>query len=209
MKTTYFVRLERQLIESMPGWAISGPMIVMCPLERVLRGVAFEGSSFDAKTFFVWFFFLPLCVPTKHLYFNFGERLRTSSGGDVWNTNDTELLGQLRGAISDQALPYLSGVESLEGMIQKLNLSSEPENPHKQQAIAYALARGGKFEEAREALAVLISQLDDQSPWQQEISERAKWLQIQLENDTTQRKEQLEKWEAETTEALKLAKVCL
>src|SRR5467141_254392 len=137
MKTTDFVGLERQLIQSMPGWAISGPMIVMCPSERVLRGIAFEGSSFDAKTFFVWFFFLPLCVPTKHLYFNFGGRLRTANGGDVWNT-DTELLTHLRGAISDQALPYLSGVESLEGMIQKLNLSSEAENPHRQQAIAYA-----------------------------------------------------------------------
>ena len=41
---------------------------------RIAVGSYFEGSSFDAKSFYVWTFFLPLFVPAKHVSFNFGKR---------------------------------------------------------------------------------------------------------------------------------------
>jgi hypothetical protein len=105
MKTKDFVQLERQLIQDLPGYTVSGPMIVKCPIDQVLRGLSFEGSSFDANTFFVWFFFLPLCIPTTHLYFNFGQRLRNSNGGDAWHVNALDLLSDLRAAISQRPCP--------------------------------------------------------------------------------------------------------
>ena len=208
MKTKDFIQLERQLIQDLPGGTVNGSIIVICPSKHVLRGLSFEGSSFDAKTFFVFFFFLPLCVPTKNLYFNFGDRLRNSNGGDVWNANEGDLLAKLRRAISEQALPYLSNVESLENMVRVLSESPQPYNPHKQQAIAYALARLGRFEEARDALADLISRIDHKSPWQREICERAEGLLIQLKDDTAAAQKQLQIWETETKETLKLGSVC-
>jgi len=84
MKTKEFVSLAKQLSPDLHGFAINGPLMFIRPVNRVLRGLYFEGSSFDAKSFYLWAFFLPLCVPTKHVSFNLGKRIR-GGGGERWS----------------------------------------------------------------------------------------------------------------------------
>jgi polygalacturonase len=59
-------------------------------VKHALRGLYFEGSSFDGKSFYVWTFVLPLFVPTKHVSFNLGKRLRALGGADRWNAGCAE-----------------------------------------------------------------------------------------------------------------------
>ena len=207
MKKRDFIRLGQQLVKDLPNGKVTGPEIVLCPVEHVLRGITFESSSFDAKTFFVWFFCLPLCVPTNHLYFNFGDRLRTAGGADVWNADDHDLLSDLRRAISEQAVPYLSSVTTLEEMVRVLTDSPRPP-AHRRQAIAYALARVGKLTEAEVALNELILTLDNNTAWQRVIADRAESLLAQLRSDPAAAQAQLENWEAQTIKNLNLDQVC-
>ena len=208
MKTKDFVKLEEQLVEGLPSCSISGSTIVLCPVTQVLRGLSFEGSSFDSKRFFVWFFCLPLCVPTKHLYFNMGDRLRTSGGGDMWDARDRDLLEELRHAISTQAVPHLSKVETLDEVVQVLASLPKPRDPYKQQALAYALARISSLEEAEQALNDLLLQLDHKISWQGQLADRAEALLKCLKRSPTEAQEQLKKWEAQSIDALKLGGLC-
>ena len=85
MTTKEFVSLEKRLLPELPGFAIKGPLMLIRPVECMLRGISFEGSSFDKTSFYVTMFVMPLCVPTNHLYLNFGSRVRRAEGGDRWS----------------------------------------------------------------------------------------------------------------------------
>ena len=95
MTTKEFVSLEKSLLPEFPGFAIKGPLMFIPPAERLLRGISFEGSSFDKTSFSVSMFVMPLCVPTKHLYLNFGNRVRHKGGGDRWNMEMPNLVTEL------------------------------------------------------------------------------------------------------------------
>ena len=70
MTTKEFIALEKSLLPDLPDFAVKGPLMFIPPAERLLRGISFEGSSFDKTSFYVTVFVMPLCIPTKHLYFN-------------------------------------------------------------------------------------------------------------------------------------------
>src|ERR1700730_11760587 len=120
MKTKEFVAIEKALLPELPDFAIKGSMMLMRPVEYVLRGICFEGSDFDKTSFCVNVFALPPCVPTKHLYFIFGSRLRIA-GADRWNANDPDVIAELGEAIRRDAMPFLmpflSSAESLLGFV--------------------------------------------------------------------------------------------
>ena len=82
MKKKEFALLARQLLPEMPGMTVHAPLVVAVPMGEILRGLHFEGSSFDAKSFYVDVFWLPLYVPTDEVYFNLGKGIRGESGGN-------------------------------------------------------------------------------------------------------------------------------
>jgi hypothetical protein len=206
MKTKEFIAIEKSLLTDLPGFAIKGSMMVMCPVKHVLRGFCFEGSDFDKTSFYVYFFALPLCVPTKHLYFNFGDRLR-SDGGDNWNVNDPNLLAKLGAAIRREAMPFLSRAESLLGFVE-IARSFSYANPHTPMAIAFTLARAGRINEAISVLDQLLPQLNLKVAWQSEIADQAKALKAKLVANPSEAQQQLEAWEAESARNLGLEGFC-
>jgi hypothetical protein len=111
--TREFVSLEKSLLPEFPGFVIKGPLMFIPPAESLLRGISFEGSSFDKTSFYVTVFIMPLCVPMRFLYFNFGSRVRLRGGGDRWNAGMPNLVTELSHALKLQAVPFLSRVESL------------------------------------------------------------------------------------------------
>ncbi len=62
MRTKDFAKVAHCLLPSMPGFTLKGPMLFRVPVEHTLLGLYFDGSSFDAKAFYVWMFFLPAVV---------------------------------------------------------------------------------------------------------------------------------------------------
>lgn len=202
MTTKEFVSLEKSLLPEFPGFAIKGPLMFIPPAERLLRGISFEGSSFDKTSFSVSMFVMPLCVPTNHLYLNFGNRVRHKGGGDRWNMEMPNLVTELGTALKLQAIPFLSRVDSLLGFVEVAKSFSG--KPHTPKAIAFALARAGQNSQAVEVLDQLLSQLDLNVAWQREIADQAKALRAKLVANPVEAQQQLEAWEAETVHNLGL-----
>lgn len=203
MMTKEFIAIEKQLLSSFPGFSIKGSMMFISPVEHILRGFDFDPSGFDKKSFYVTTVVMPLCIPTNHLYFNFGERVRHVNGRDGWHADEPNLLTELIAALKLHAVPFLSHVESLLDFVE-LARSFSGGNPHTPKAIAFALARAGRNSEAVEVLDQLLNQVNLEVPWQCEIADMAKSLKSQLLSDPAAAQRQLDAWEAETVKNLGL-----
>ena len=201
-----FAGLGKQLLPNLPGFSVKGPMTFICPVKDALRGLYFEGSTFDEKSFYVWTFFLPLFAPTKHVSFNLGKRLREPSGGDRWNADTPNLIADLGAAVKREALPFLSGIETAEDIAKAAAAFQKAGDPYAQQAIAYAWARSGEVTRANEEFNRLVRLLDLKIPWQREMAERAETLKAKLLANPADAQRQLEDWEVETLQNLGLEK---
>jgi hypothetical protein len=201
--TKEFLALEKKLLPHLPGFAIAGRLLIISPIGHLLRGISFESSAFDKMSFYVNTFVLPLCVPTEHLYLNFGSRVRHEGGGDRWNIEMPDLAEKLRDALKREALPFLQPIKSLDNFVDVAKAFSF-KNPHTVQAIAYALARVGNTQGALSALNKLSEQIDLTVPWQQVIAERAEVLMSELRESPLAVQHRLETWEDETLKNLRL-----
>lgn len=204
MKSKEFTALAKKLMPNLPGFAVKGSMAIMRPVKTVLRGIYFEGSSFDTKSFYVWVFFLPLFVPTNVVNFNLGQRLRVPGGGDRWSTDMPNLIGDLTAVIERDALPFLTGVESPLDVARAAGRNQSPQDPYVQQAVAYAWARAGEVKRANDELEKLIHLLDARITWQHALIERADRLRAMLLEKPEDVQAQLDAWENETSRCLGL-----
>ena len=114
-----------------------------------------------------------------------------------------ELIPELRMAVTREALPFLSEVESLPDLARIVAAKWSPKNPYVKQAIAYALAYSGQLEAANTQLEQLLELLDSTVPWQREMAERAILLRTKLTN-LQDAQQQLRIWEMESRSNLKL-----
>lgn len=205
MKNKDFAALAKRLLPILPEFAVKGPMAAKLPLESVLRGIYFEGSSFDTNSFYVWVFLLPLFVPASNVSFNLGMRLRTPGGGDRWSTDMPNLIADLSAVVEREALPFLSGINAPKDLAEAAGKFQAVNDPYVQQAIAYAWARDGDIKRAVDQLDKLKNLLDIKVPWQRVMSDRAEELKAKLLDEPAKAKVQLETWEAETIKCLGLA----
>lgn len=202
MKNKDFAALAQRLSPDLPAFAVKAPLMIIPPVGHTLRGLCFESHSHEARLFYIWVFFLPLFVPRKHLSFEFGKRI----GGDRWNADAPNLVYELGAALKREALPFLSPIESPHDVAQAAASLRLPQNPHVQQAIAYALARTGEVDKAVRALDELTPMLNANIPWQLEIAERAQVLKSNLLANPADAQRQLEAWENESVKNLGLEK---
>ena len=203
MKRADFVALEKKLLPALPDFTYKGALVFVPPVQTILRGVWFEGSSFDKSSFYAQFFVMPLCVPTEHLYGNFGNRVRLKGGADRWNNETPNLVDELSDALRMQAVPFLSRAKTLLDFAEMAS-SFSFSNPHTPRAIGFALARAGRTSEAVHVLDQLLAQIDRKVPWQMEIANQSTYLRDQLIGDPAEAQRQLETWEIETVRNLGL-----
>jgi len=193
-----FLKLERRLLEYIPGFELRGGWMFIPPAEPVLRGIQFDGSSFDKVSFSVTTFLMPLCLPTSHLWLNFGHRIQP----DRWKAvpDPVEELGP---ALKAQAMPFLSSTRTLWEFV-KVVRADYFDTPRENQAIAYALIRSGRVAKGRAALEHLLEQLDLSIGWQRDLAIEADRLKGMLESDPAAAINQLKTWEFETQQHLGL-----
>jgi hypothetical protein len=204
MKTKEFSSLARQLLPRFPGMAVHGPMMVVAPVGQVLRGIHFEGSSFDTKSFYLWAFWLPLYVPTERISFNLGMRVHGASG-ERWNADSTRLLENMATSIQSEAVPFLSRLETVEGVTETARCAAaESRDPYVHQALSYALARAGETGAAIGAIDVLVALLDAAIPWQAELEARANLLRGKLLEGPENAAVLLDGWRVESVRKLGL-----
>lgn len=196
MKKKQFESIGKQLLPQLPGFVSKGWLLYHEPVGHVLRGFCCDESGFDKAQFTVWAFCLPLYIPTTHVYFRFGARLKDDRGCDIWwNANDPELASNLFACIESQGLPFLSGIDNPRSLIEFSERDPNIQEPGKSETIAYSAIIVGDYELARSAFGRLTDAVDVNIPWQVEILDRAKQLREALDTGANQAKRLLEQWE--------------
>jgi hypothetical protein len=193
MTTKEFESLERRLLPNFPGFAIHRRLMLISPPTDILRGVCFDPSGFDKQSFYITAFVLPLFVPTKHLHFNFGKRVRHVGGIDGWNANEPNLIAELTAALQLHAMAFLSSAASPLEFVELAKTFSSG-NPHTPEAIAFSLARAGETDQATQVIDQLLNRLDLTVSWQLDIANNAKALRTKLATDPAEAQRQLEVW---------------
>lgn len=106
----------------------------------LMQGIYFDDSSKNKDSVYIYFFVLPLFVPTEHLYFNYGARMKRSEGNEMWQYADAfhEVFdNELENAVQSQALPYFDSVCNLHDFTQEA-FGRRSDDPHWLEANAYA-----------------------------------------------------------------------
>jgi hypothetical protein len=205
MKNKQFESLCKTLLPHLPGFACKGWLLYAEPVDHILRGFCCDGSGFDATKFTVYVFVLPLYVPTNHLYFTFGNRLKDDRGCEKWwNVNDRSVREDLLFRVRSEGLPFLNGIRSPRDLVKKAQELPATLDPYKFETIAYSLAMAEDVDVARQALDRLVKALDRSISWQAEMMERATQLAGKLSTDPQGAKHQLVEWEQATVKNLGL-----
>jgi hypothetical protein len=202
MKNKDFLKISKRLLPYFPGYVAKGPMLFSNPVDSLLRGIHFEGSTFDKESFYVWVFVMPTFVPTDVVSFNLGKRLRLKDGGDRWSVDASGWFDELSGVIKEIAIPFLEAMSSpvaLARFISGLDSCSLYEH----EVFAYSLAKIRQTERARNALMQLVPRLDPGIHWQLLMLERVK-LVIDKLSDNAAVQSLLDSWERETISNFKL-----
>ncbi len=205
MKIKEFTQLAKRLLPELPGFEVKRDLMFISPIGHTLRGLCFEGSSFDARAFYVSAFFLPLFVPHKFLALTLGTRVR-NRGIDGWDADAPNLLPDLMAAIKKDVVPWLSSIQTPRDVARAARAEEgATKNPHVQAAAAYALAYAGDVADALDALDQLARFLSSSVPWEREIALRAQLLKEKLLEGPEVARGQLELWRTETLRNLGLS----
>ena len=204
MKANAFNSLSDIITSQLPGYFRKGRLIFAVPIRDVLRGFYIEDSDFSETAFYVTVFFLPLYVPTSHIHFAFGKRLRVH-GGDRWDLGDPTVRETLLNCMQAEGLSFFAGAAEPSELARTIEERWHgSRDPYALEGIAYSLARTGEFNAAVAALSGLRSILRPEIRWQAHMDERAARLQNCIAVGAEGARELLDSWKAETVESLKL-----
>jgi len=205
MKKKQFESLCKKLLPNVPGFNCKGWLLYAHPVGHVLRGFCCDGSGFDSTKFTVEVFCLPLYVPTNHIYFLFGDRLRDERGCEIWwDVNDPKLADDLLFRIKAQGIPFLTAIQSPNDLVEAAQKLPPTQEARKWETIAYSLAMANEYNAAQLALDRLVKAFDVNIPWHIEMMERAKQLGEKLKTDAQGAKELLVEWQQATMKNLGL-----
>jgi hypothetical protein len=202
VKKKEMVALGKRLLQRLDGLSQRGSLIFIAPITHTLRGFDFD-PSIDKNVFYLTSFFKPLCVPSKHLTFNFGQRLK----GVGWHVDTIGLEAELLEAMQSK-LVTLKALQTPRDVVKEIESWARAGNPkdvRKQEALAYMRARAGEVPEAVASLYKLFGMLDPKIPWHREVEVRGRALALALEENPRTGRQMLARWELETVHNLGLA----
>jgi len=201
LTTKQFLEMQEKLLSTLPGFALGKRLIYsQCP-KYVLRGLSFQGSSFNKKSFYVTVFAMALYVPSEHLAFVICKRLRDQNGGERWNFETSKVVELLGSAIRAQAVPLLARVSSLQGFCDQLGNRIHV-NPNITVANAFGLVLLGKESVAGQLMDELASRLDFNVGWQRTIADQVNLIKRKLNHSGDRARQQLEMWANETLDQI-------
>jgi hypothetical protein len=190
------------LATRLPSCRVKGSLLFLTPIGHILRGLGLERSS-DPDRFYVWAFFLPLCVPAQQVYFNLGRRL--GGGTRTWSVADPPALAALESAVHREALPFLKPLASPRDAALAGKLLDAEHDAATQRAVAYCFARAGDVSQAiREIDRFVAIMAQDNRSWAKAELAEASRLKNLLVRDPAAAQALLQQWENHTLEALGL-----
>lgn len=203
---------KEYLLSDLPGFVFTRGIIHRTPIGGLLRGFWFDSSAFDKYTAYVYVFVQPLYVPSESLFFTFGRTLGYPFGfmlsNDGWDLDPEKWESSaplLLKTMVRHGLPFIRKRDSMGLFIRNLKYGIRFENTiFDREALAYSLARLGRYREAAWRLKWLIRSIKP-SDLRQDVRKNAEELlaAIQTSPDLTQ--ELLDRWTEETSRNLHLS----
>jgi hypothetical protein len=120
--------------------------------------------------------------------------------------HDPSMVRDLSAALKQEALPFLSRIKLPQDVAGAAAALEKFGDPYVQQAIAYAVARGGDSRRATGALTHFLGTLKANSeyPWQREMRQRAEDLKSEFRDNPSLACQRFDSWQIETTKLLGL-----
>lgn len=186
MRSSAVQRLARRyLLPHLPGFQSKGSLVLFAPVAEILRGFAFESSSFDQSTFYIWAFAQPLYVPRFYLCYDIGIRVRNSQ--ELWTItpdDEADVMRHVLSSIHAQGLPFLEKFASPADVASNAVVGTGVHNdPHVDEVVAYSLALSGDRDKALAAIRRLqrsLAKLDPSLEWPREMAARAQHVEDAL-----------------------------
>ena len=202
---------KNHLLTHLPGYEVARGIIHATPITDVLRGFAFESSAFDSDVAYVWAFAQPLYVPRDSLVFTFGRRLRRSLGllrsTERWDLREERAeasLAALAKTLTRDGVPLVKRLESPELLVQNLQPKfGASATIFHLEAVAYSLARLGRYREAEQKLGLLSDPRKTQR-WPH-VRDNANALLEAIRISPARAEELLNEWKVGTCAALHLS----
>jgi len=181
---------------------INNDIAFVKPIGNCYRGICIDDSRFSKEEFYIEIFFVPLYIPTDHVYFNNGLRLTRNKNEDTWKKG---LLKDIVFLIKQNVLEKLLYSNTDEKLLNIINELNEFSNNLKTLETRLILAaRMGNEKIIYSTYTEIKLQINQDSfPWQKNILERIELIIHNYKNrnlilDIT------DKWKEESIQKLKL-----
>jgi hypothetical protein len=198
MNPTTRRRLTQILSTVVPGAWIRGPIVLMTPRRRVLRGFWLESAQSPNRVI-VWAFVQPLSVPARDIVVSLGDRV--GGEGRDWEPDDAEAL--LR-EVQRTGTPFLQADGSAAALC-RWNRLRQATGWFEREALAGALLVTGQVTEAIEALQLIAEACPEWPAWLAETRLRCATLADVAARDPRQALALLAATEVQSLEALGLS----
>ena len=200
--------LYKEIVGSLSGFAFHKSLLLMTPMQGMLRAVHCDPSAFSKDDFQVSAFVMPLCVPIEHLTLTLGKAIgHPVTGGWGWSRKMPDLAADLLDAIRLDALPFLKDVDSAHDFADMARKFWG--NPHTPKKVAFVLARAGHTALALSVLDEAVpacAKLDMSNSWQKQLFEDTRNFRDVLRTDPGEAQRKLGEWEDYTIQKLGLGR---
>jgi hypothetical protein len=191
-------RLLGAATASLDNFVMRGRVAWMRPVGEVARGVEIDESSFDPAGFYAWAFVMPVFVPSSHVSFSLGFRLKRRDGSQRWNANEPACTTELAAAIATQAVPQLQPVNDAVSVMSFMHRRGIVD----QHTTLLCYAKLGDIAAAEQAFQELLRGLDMSVKWQRELAESMSDVLHKLRHSQAETDRQLQQWSNATAESL-------
>jgi hypothetical protein len=215
MKTSEFDKLAReQLRPLLPGFEAAKGLLFEAPIEDLLRGFTFQGSSYDRTSFYLVAFVQPLYVPSDEELPTFSERSPRLAS--------TDALDDIRSFVEGSGRKFLERLRTptdLADWLEREEAGHKPD-PFALEALAYSALLAVRSEDAEQWLEVAAKTAeeyvrddldeglyakDEEHPLQA-VLERTAQVRDALDASANEALALLERWREETARKLGLSK---
>lgn len=207
MKGREFGRLARRyLLPHLPSFGAHGRLIFQVPILPLLRGFAFDPSTFDACSFDLHVFVFPSYVKQEFISYEFGEEI---GSWRLTTRNEADVMSQVLSAIADKGFPFLAKIETTDQFIEYLHATySDSQQVWMLETLACSLVEAGRPQEALESLATLERRHGsaDEPDWVQDTVARGRLLRNAIDSGPETVRPMLQGWRCETLRMLGLVK---
>jgi len=221
----------RYLLPSLPGFAMTGRLVFVLPVEHLLRAFYFESSAFSRTSFCVEVFVQPLYLPLDHLAFMHGGRLGTIEGKrEHWweyeESNEATIMEEVLALMQQEGRHVFERFKSLKDVPAFLHVferfkslndfvknaitrKTNPHSPYPPEMVAYGAILIGNARLAHKMFDRLEKTLEDEQDrmdYEEEILRRSRMVREAFTKKPDSAVAILNEWREQTAANLKLTK---